>query len=63
MHFAKQFVNAGGIRAIKGCALLVPPSLSKLLQHVERWQQLDPRGQRSHTNARTRKGPRKIIKK
>lgn len=52
MHFAKQFVNAGGIRAIKGCALLVPPSLSKLLQHVERWQQLDPRGQRSHTSPR-----------
>ena len=52
MHFAKQFVNAGGIRAIKACALLVPPSPSKLSQHIERWQQLDPRGQRSHTSPR-----------
>ena len=51
-HFAKQFVNAGGIRAVKACALLVPPSTAKLAQHIERWQQLDPRGQRSHTSPR-----------
>ena len=51
-HFAKQFVNAGGIRAVKACALLVPPSTAKLTQHIERWQQLDPRGQRSHTSPR-----------
>ena len=28
----------------------MPPSPSKLSQHIERWQQLDPRGQRSHTS-------------
>ena len=39
-HFAKQFVNAGGISAIKGCKTLVRPPTSKLKTELLHWEKM-----------------------
>lgn len=48
-HFAKQFVGAGGISAIKACGTLVRSPTSRLKKELEHWERLSQKcGQHMH---------------